>query len=122
MLYNSYMNFFVYALAFFAFIGATIFTVRYNASNVDAPGLSSLLGMALIPSVIILGTSMLMLESGIGLFWVLGTLLAALGAMAIGVWRINMSDTYESGWGVMFYTSVPVWIIGGSLTALVRLL
>lgn len=116
------MSLFVYALAFCILIGATIVTIRFNASNAEAPGYGSLLGMALIPGAIILGTSMLMLKSGIGLVWVLGTLLAALGAMAIGVWRINMSDTYESGWGLMFYTSVPVWIIGGSLTALVRLL
>ena len=106
-------------------IGATSIVVRSNAeSNGIQNSPFGMVQFAVIwssPCMVLFGVGLLMFNSGISLAWILGTLTAACGAMAIGMWRVHVEGFYENKWGLLGFLSVPVWAIAGISTGLIRL-
>lgn len=120
------MNLALYTVFLLLCIGATSLVVRSNdASNgiqKSPSGIGQYTVMFSIPAMVLFGVGLLMFNSGISLEWTLGTLVTACGTMAIGMWRVNVEGSYENGWGLLGFLSVPVWAIVGSVTGLIRLL
>ncbi len=85
-----------------------------------------LLALMLIPVPCLLFgcVAMLLAHAGIPFAWSLASLVLAFASTGIGVAMLNTKNvkTYENGWGLMAYLSLPAWVVLGTVVALVMLL
>ena len=92
-------------------------TTQYIQNSPSGIGQYSV--MLSIPVMVLLGISLLMVNTGIPLALVLGTLLAVFGTLD-ELWRVNMNTSYENGWGLLEFLSIPLWAICGLAVSLFR--
>lgn len=77
-----------------------------------------------VPCLLFGGVTGLLVHAGIPLAWALSSLVLAFASTALGVAMLNTKNvrTYENGWGLMAYLSLPGWVVLGAIVGLVMLL
>lgn len=76
-----------------------------------------------VPCLLFVGVTMLLVHAGILLLWAVGTLVLAFASTGVAGAMLNTKNvkTYENGWGLMAYLSLPAWVVLGTVVGLVML-
>ena len=77
-----------------------------------------------VPCLLFGGVTVLLVHAGIPLEWALASLVLAFASTALGVAMLNTKNvrTYENGWGLMAYLSLPGWVVLGAIVGLFMLI